>query len=37
MSQIFYRRIVLQIKITYIKIFLDLMDFDGILSLKVKQ
>ena len=35
MSQIFYHRIVVQIKVRILGLFLILMDFDGILSPKV--
>ena len=37
MSHIFYHRIVFQIKLRFFRIFLNLMDFDGILSPKDKQ
>ena len=37
MSQIFYNRIVFQIKLRILRFFFNLVDFDGILSLKVKQ
>ena len=37
MPQIFYHRIIFQIKLRIIRFFLNLMDFHGILSLKVKH